>query len=190
MAFFSLRSSCCLLMLAALPLAGQAASDGAVPAAAPTHWDAWAAALEQTWHAGQYELYLPLNIWHNRARYSAQKIASYNENPWGLGIGRYRYDANGDRHNWYAMAFLESHDTVEPVLGYAFQKVSEPRGGWRLGAGLTVGITMRADSHYLPLPLVLPLLMVEHGRWALQTTYVPGGNGNGNVLFTWLRWSL
>ncbi len=181
---------------AALVLPGHADELAAAPPPPPpaSRWDAASQSvsetLRQVWHSDQYELYVPLNIWHNRSFYTPQKIASYNENPWGAGIGKYRYDADGDWHALYAMAFLESHDEVEPIAGYAFQKIWRPGAGLRLGAGFTAGFTMRQDYRYLPIPVLLPLASIEYGRFSLQATYIPGGQGNGNVLFTWLRWQM
>ncbi|MCP9760426.1 phospholipid:lipid A palmitoyltransferase [Aquitalea sp. S1-19] len=162
------------------------AEEGEAPAG---WWSRTQATMAETWASQQYELYVPLNAWHNRSKYSAEKIAGYNEDPWGLGGGKYRYDADGDWHAWYAMAFLDSHKDIEPIAGYGFQKMWRPWGGdFRLGAGFTAGVTARKDYDYIPLPVLLPLLSVEYGRFALQTTYIPGGSGNGNVLFTWARW--
>ncbi|MFC3532753.1 lipid IV(A) palmitoyltransferase PagP [Vogesella facilis] len=144
--------------------------------------------MAATWQSSQYELYVPLHTWHNRAMYSADKIDGYNENPWGLGVGKYHYDADGDWHAWYAMAFLDSHHDVEPIAGYGYQKMWRPGGDWRLGAGFTAGLTMRSDYHYVPLPVVLPTVSAEYGRFSLQATYIPGAAGAGNVLFTWARW--
>lgn len=185
-----------LVSSAVLVLPGHA--DELAPAPPPpspiSRWDAASQSVSQTlrqvWRSDQYELYVPLHTWHNRAFYTPAKIASYNEDPWGVGIGKYRYDADGDWHALYAMAFLESHNDVEPIAGYAFQKIWRPGAGLRLGAGFTAGLTLRQDYHYLPLPILLPLASIEYGRFSLQTTYVPGGNGNGNVLFTWLRWQM
>jgi palmitoyl transferase len=172
-----------------------AADDDPTPDAAQASmlasaWDKTQQELGSIWRSDQAELYLPLNIWHNRAYYTSAKIASYNEQPWGIGFGRYRYDAAGNWHALYAMAFLESHNDIEPVAGYAFQKIWHPAAALRLGAGFTAGITLRATSHYLPIPVLLPLASIESGRLALQFTYIPGGNGKGNVLFTWLRWQV
>lgn len=145
--------------------------------------------MAATWQSNQYQLYLPLHTWHNRADYTSEKISGYNETPWGLGAGTYFYDSDGDWHSWYAMAFLDSHDRAEPIAGYGYQKIWRPVGDWRLGAGFTMGFTSRSDYHYYPIPLVLPLLSISYDRVSLQTTYVPGGKGYGNILFTWLTWS-
>ena len=146
--------------------------------------------LSQTWDAKDYELYVPISTWHNRSYYSSEKIDQYNEHPWGLGIGKYRYDNDGDWHSLYVMAFSDSHKDIQPVAGYGFQKMWRPGENIRLGAGYTLGLTIRDDLHYLPIPVVAPLASVEYKQLALQSTYIFGGEGNGNILFTWLRWQL
>lgn len=165
-----------------------------VPAFAETASNGiWADAkntLSETWNASNYELYLPINTWHNRHYYTQEKIDGYNEQPWGLGIGKYRYDEDGDWHGIYAMAFADSHSKVQPVAGYAFQKMWRPSNNVRLGAGYTLGLTLREDFNYLPLPIIAPLASIEYKQIALQSTYIFGGNGNGNILFTWIKWQI
>lgn len=146
--------------------------------------------LSQTWQSQNYELYIPVNTWHNRSFYSSEKIDEFNEHPWGLGLGKYRFDDEGDWHALYAMAFQDSHYRLEPIVGYGFQKMWRPTENVRLGVGYSVGVTMRQDMHYLPLPVLLPLFSAEYKKISVQSTYVPGGDGNGNILFTWLRWQL
>jgi lipid IVA palmitoyltransferase len=159
----------------------------------PTELGLWSRvqdSLSQTWGSTNYEMYIPVNTWHNRHFYSSEKIDGYNERPWGLGIGKYRFDEDGDWHGLYVMAFQDSHSDVEPVVGYGFQKVWRPADDVRLGAGYTVGVTIRHEQHYIPLPVIAPLFSVEYKQVAVQSTYIPGGNGHGNILFTWLRWQL
>jgi palmitoyl transferase len=146
--------------------------------------------LSQTWQSENVELYVPINTWHNRNYYRSEKIDEFNERPWGLGVGKYRFDDDGDWNAFYAMAFQDSHRHIEPVIGFGFQKMWHPTENTRLGAGYTVGLTMREDMHYIPLLGILPLVSVEYKQIALQSTYVPGGDGNGNILFTWLRWQI
>ncbi len=53
---------------------------------------------------------------------------------------------------------------------------------------LISSIPMRNNSNYLlPTPVVAPLLSIGYKDLAVQSTYIIGGEGNGNVLFTWLR---
>lgn len=159
----------------------------------PVNQSAWSHVkdtLTQTWQSQNYELYIPVNIWHNRSNYSKEKIDSYNENPWGLGLGKYRFDDDGDWNSVYAMAFLDSHSDVEPIVGYGFQKMWRPTDNFHLGAGYTVGLTVRKQSHYIPVPVIAPLLSVEYKKMAVQSTYILGGEGHGNILFTWLNWKI
>jgi palmitoyl transferase len=153
-------------------------------------WSRFKNSVSQTWASEDYELYIPINTWHNRSFYSSEQINEFNERPWGLGVGKYRFDEDGNWHALYIMAFQDSNNELEPLGGYAFQKIWRPNDDWRLGLGYTVGVTMRHDSHYLPIPLILPLLSVKFKELAVQSTYVPGGEGHGNILFTWLRWEL
>ena len=146
--------------------------------------------LSQTWHSPGVELYIPINTWHNRNYYETEDIDDFNERPWGLGAGKYRYDEDGDWHGIYAMAFLDSNRDIEPIFGYGFQKVWHASENVRLGLGYTLGVTVRQDFDYVPMPLVLPLFSVKYKQVALQSTYVPGGQGHGNILFSWLRWEL
>lgn len=88
------------------------------------------------------------------------------------------------------MAFMDSNDKVEPIIGYGFQKMWIPGDidGFRMGAGFTLSITARHEYNYIPMPLPLPLVSIEYNRLAFQATYVPGTYNNGNVLFAWFRW--
>jgi palmitoyl transferase len=153
-------------------------------------WSRVQDSLSQTWESKNYELYIPVNTWHNPSYYTAEKIDGYNERSWGLGIGKYRFDDDGDWHALYAMAFQDSHNEAEPIVGYAFEKIWCPAADFRLGVGYTVGVTMRQDMHYLPIPVIAPLFSVAYKQIAVQSTYIPGGEGHGNILFTWLRWQL
>ena len=153
-------------------------------------WSRAQDSLSQTWQSTNYELYVPVNAWHNRNYYSSEKIDGYNEHPWGLGVGKYRFDDDGDWNSFYAMAFSDSHRKLEPVVGFGFQKMWQPTDNFRLGAGYTLGLTLREDMHYLPIPVIAPTFSVEYKQLAVQSAYIPGGEGNGNILFTWLRWQL
>lgn len=144
--------------------------------------------LSETWAADDYELFIPVNTWHNRHFYKREKIDEYNEQPWGLGLGKYRYDDDKDWHSLYAMAFLDSHSKPQVVTGYGFQKMWHANADFRMGAGYTVGATFRKDYPFLP--VIAPVASVEYKQLALQSSYIFGGNGNGNILFTWIKWQV
>jgi len=196
-------AACCTLALglcitssvyADTPIATVTSQAPAAPAVTPSDSAAswWQQAQQEvldTWNSGQNALYVPLHTWHNRRMYPADKIAEYNENPWGIGAGKERYDQDGNWHSLYVMEFADSHHNIEPIAGYAYEKIWRPAEDWRVGLGYTVGFTARQDYHYYPIPLILPLASLGYGRFTLQSTYIPGGKGNGNVLFTWGRWA-
>ena len=171
------------------PPAQPAATDQA-DGSQPGFWERQWNKVVDTYHSPNSELIVPLYTWHNRAMYDRHKIDEYNENPWGLGYGRVRYDEDGDQHTVYAMVFMDSHNDPEPFVGYAFEKIWRPSKNWRLGAGFTAGITMRSDYSYVPIPAILPIVSLGYRRLTLEATYIPGGHNNGNILFTWARWAL
>jgi lipid IVA palmitoyltransferase len=140
--------------------------------------------LHQIWTEGKNEVYIPSYAWHNRYTYTPKKINTYNENPWGGGLGKSFYDEQGDWHGLYAFAFLDSHKNVEPIVGYAFLKVLHLNENTRVGAGYGLLVTARPDIfHNIPFPGVLPWVSFNYRKASLAATYVPGAKGAGNVLF-------
>ncbi|OZI62166.1 lipid IV(A) palmitoyltransferase PagP [Bordetella genomosp. 11] len=148
------------------------------------------ARLDQIWNQGSDELYLSGYAWHNRAAYSADKIKSFREESWGGGWGKGIYDEDGDWQGLYGMAFLDSHGHVEPIAGYGYQKIGRVGQNWRFGIGYTAFLTARQDIfHYIPFPGILPLASVGYDKATFYATYIPGGKGNGNVLFMFGKWT-
>jgi len=140
--------------------------------------------LRQVWTEGTTDLYIPTYAWHNRYLYSAQRIPTYNENPWGGGLGKGIYDEHGDWHGLYAFAFLDSHKNVEPAVGYAFLKVWHLNENASVGGGYAILATMRPDiNHGYPIPGALPWAAINYRRVSLMATYIPGARNVGNVLF-------
>lgn len=177
-----------------IALLGLALSVFTVSAQACDNLPSWAqsacARLDQIWSEGNNNLYISGYSWHNRSMYSAEKIRSFNERAWGGGYGRSIYDEDGDWQGLYGMAFLDSHSKVQPIAGYGFLKIGRVSENFRLGAGYTVFLTSRQDiMHYIPFPGVLPLVSAGYKDAMLYATYIPGGKGNGNVLFMFGRWS-
>jgi len=146
--------------------------------------------LDQIWNQGGNDLYLTGYSWHNRAMYSKKKIDSFNELAWGGGLGKSLYDEDGDWQALYAIAFLDSHSKIEPLAGYAFQKIGRVGHDLRFGAGYTAFLTSRSDIfHRIPFPGLLPLVSAGYRDATLYATYIPGGKGNGNVLFMFGSWA-
>jgi lipid IVA palmitoyltransferase len=175
-------------MAGACGLIAMAAAASASDAAAPS--GAWyeraAQRLETTWKDGQTELYLPLDIYHMHFAYAEDKLKRFNRSPYGLGLGKGALDEHGDWHGLYVMGFQDSHFKPEYVAGYGYKTYLRLAGQLKLGLGYTVFVTTRADlGHYTPIPAVLPLVSLDYGNYSLESTYIPGGHGYGNVLFFW-----
>ena len=86
-------------------------------------WDKFKTNVSQTWQDGNYNLFIPINTWHNRLTYDKEKIDEYNEMPWGLGIGKGRYDSDGDWHGLYAIVFEDSNYHPKPYLAMPTRKI-------------------------------------------------------------------
>jgi lipid IVA palmitoyltransferase len=142
--------------------------------------------VSDTWVLGDNDLYLPFHTYHLRFAYSDEKIDSFNENTWGLGYGRSRSDESGNWDGLYFMAFSDSHSKPEYIAGYGHQWIWGDSESLHAGLGYTAFITARSDTfHYIPFPAILPIASISYDRVAINTTFVPGTSGNGNVLFFW-----
>lgn len=157
----------------------------------PGWWGRFTGNVAETWdNSPNKEFYLPVITWHNRWTYDKEKTDAYNERPWGAGYGVGRFDADGDWHAIYLMAFKDSFNKWQPIGGYAYEKIWRPIDDedFRLGLGFTAGVTARDNWHYVPIPGLLPLASIGYQQLTFQATYIPGTYNNGNVFFAWLRW--
>lgn len=143
--------------------------------------------IASIWRDGANDFYLPFHTHHLRSAYDREKIDSYQENPVGFGFGRSLYE-EGLWRGVYAMAFQDSHFKPSYMLGYGHQWLWQPARDFRVGGGLTAFVMMRADiGHYTPFPGLLPTASIGYKAFSIETTYVPGGRGAGNILFFWSR---
>lgn len=176
----------CVLSFTCAAWAGESAVNSETEEA---WWEHWWSNIKTTWESDKIEGFLPINTWHNRWVYDHSKVHKYNERPWGAGIGKYRLDADGDRHRLAAMVFQDSHDKPEPTFVYSWQYLFRKDKTFRPTLGFMAGVTFRDDYNWLPIPAALPVVGFDIGDFSLETTYVPGlGGNNGNVLFTWITW--
>ncbi|WP_167362683.1 lipid IV(A) palmitoyltransferase PagP [Pandoraea faecigallinarum] len=161
---------------------------------APGVVSAWAGAVADEFRdiatQGASDLYVPLHTHHLRFVYTSKKISQFNENPWGLGYGRVLSDGRNGSRMLYAMAFKDSHNDWSPMAGYGRIWNMANAGPVRFGLGYTVFLMSRSDTlGGVPFPAALPLAEIGLGRAAVATAYVPGGKGNGNVLFIFGRYT-
>jgi len=145
--------------------------------------------LKLTYDLGHTEIYLPFHTWHAPWAYSEEQVKHYQNWPPGFGIGRGRYDDKGDWRGVYAMGFQDSHYLPEWIVGYGWKTYWTLGSDYRVGLGYTAGFTTRADyGHYTPVPLLLPIASLDYRTVSIESAYVPGGKGNGNVFFMWAKW--
>ena len=147
--------------------------------------------LKMTYQLGDTEVYLPFHTIHAPWAYTRDQIDHYQNWPPGFGIGRGRFDDKGNWHGVYAMGFQDSHYKPEWIAGYGWKTYWPVGSSLRVGLGYTAGLTTRADfGHYTPVPLILPIASLDYKSLSLESAYVPGGKGNGNVFFMWAKWRM
>lgn len=148
-------------------------------------WDPVAEAYSD----GSYEAYLPLHTHHLRSAYTKEQIANYQEYPPGFGIGRGLYNDKGNYQGVYLMGFQDSHFKPEWHLGYTWKAIWRPADDLRLGLGYTAFLMTRTDmGHYIPLPGIVPVASLAYRNLTLESTFIPGAAGRGNVVFVWAKW--
>ena len=170
-----------------MPVAGKA-EDVSASKSEKTFYDSLKKDINQIMLSKNWDVYVPVNTWHNRALYDKKKTDSYNEKPWGLGIGKHIHEDNVLK-GVYFMVFSDSHSKAEPIIGYMHQwnYYFDKNKDFSIGAGYTLGVTFRHDYNYLPIPVPLPIFGLQYKKLTLQTTYIPGPYNMFNVLFTWIR---
>ena len=158
------------------------------PSTSCSNWNSWlkpiCQRLHQIWTEGNNELYLSGYAWHNRYTYSPENVRKFNEAAWGGGLGKGFIDEKGNFHGLAAIAFLDSHRHLEPVMGYLFVKNAQLSPDFRVGIGYTLLLTSRPDiNNGIPFPGILPWATVLYKKVTLNATYIPGAAGAGNVFY-------
>ena len=156
-----------------------------------TAWDTAGQHLSDIWNKGDYSLMIPFWTYHLPYAYSAEKRAQYTEYPAGGGISKGYFNESGNWEGIYLMEYQDSHGKPMYMGGYGWVPTWRPIDDkFKIGAGLTAFMFMRSDiGNYAPLPGVLPVGSIGYGPVDVQVAYVPGGQGNGNVLFWWARFT-
>ena len=154
-------------------------------------WNTAGQHLSDIWNKGDYSLMVPFWTYHMPFAYSAEKRAQYTEYPAGGGISKGYFNESGNWEGVYLMEYQDSHGKPMYMGGYGWVPTWRPiDDNFKIGAGLTAFMFMRSDiGNYAPLPGILPVGSIGYGPVDVQVAYVPGGQGNGNVLFWWARFT-
>lgn len=97
-----------------------------------------------------------------------------NAAPFGMGIGRMAIDDKGNERTLFLVNFIDSNYRLEPTWGYQWI-ARKPLGdsGLHVGAGYLAGLSMRADYHWIPFPMVLPVGKIGTDEFSVYGTYIP-----------------
>ena len=124
--------------------------------------------------------------------YSQEQLDQYTKYPMGIGFGKGLINGSGNWEGIYGMTFKDSHGVYQYVVGYGWipmWNIGESTD-WKYGVGVTTFIMSRQDTmNYIPFPGALPIASISYKDLSLQTTFIPGGKGSGNILFTWAKWT-
>ncbi|MCL2566790.1 MAG: lipid IV(A) palmitoyltransferase PagP [Alphaproteobacteria bacterium] len=145
--------------------------------------------FKQTWNSSQYDIYIPVKTYHSRFSYDERLITEFNEQPWGFGFGKSRWDEKGNWHGLYVMVFKDSYANWQPIIGYGWEATWNPfKNDIRTGIGFTAGATARKNWDWKPSPNLLPIASINYKAVSLQATYIPLIWHNiGNIWFAWIR---
>ena len=156
-----------------------------------TAWDTTKQHLSDIWEKGDIEVYVPFWTYHLPFAYTPQQRSDYTEYPAGGGLGKGWYNNSGNWEGVYLMAFQDSHGKPMYMGGYGWVPTWNPiNEKSRVGVGATVFMFMRSDiNYYAPTPGILPMATMGYGPIDVQVAYIPGGEGYGNVLFWWAKYS-
>lgn len=154
-------------------------------------WDTAGEHLSDIWTKGDVELYVPFWTYHLPFAYSPSQRAEYTEYPAGGGLGKGWYNKSGNWEGIYLMEFRDSHAKPMYMGGYGWVPTWNPiNEKSRIGIGATVFMFARSDiNYYAPTPGILPMATIGYGPVDVQVAYIPGGEGYGNVLFWWAKYT-
>lgn len=185
-----------ILCAAALTISVAQATNAPVTSASsntsstPWYQTAWNHARD-TWREGDVEVYVPFWSYHLPFAYSVEKRAEYVEYPAGFGLGKGRYNKSGNWEGMYAMGFRDSHGDPSFMVGYGWVPTwNIGKSEVKAGIGLT-GFLMSRKDYFggIPFPGVLPIASIGYKNLSAHAAYIPGGQGYGNVLFMWGKWT-
>lgn len=146
---------------------------------------------ETIYDQGETSLLLSGYAHHGRSTYTRERIREFNENAWGLGLGKVLRHPNRDEEYLYALAISDSHYNPQLMAGYAYQWVWPLAGTLEIGAGWSALLISRPDIlHGVPFPIALPLMSIGTPNVKLMASYIPrlsSNKGNGDVLYIFGR---
>ena len=145
------------------------------------------------YNEGNNDIYVLGYAYHDRNTYTKEKLKDLSEGAYGMGFGRSIVNENGNTEMLYFMGHLDSHSDLQVNAGYVWVKKFSLMGNLQVGIGFTAFLVSRPDfAGRFPLPLALPMAVIDVGNFSLNATLIPklnNGINNGNVLFIFGKWT-
>jgi palmitoyl transferase len=149
--------------------------------------------VENLYDNGRLSMVLSGEAHHGRGTYTQEKIDSFTEKVWGLGMSKELRDDKGNEEDISFVVMADSHYAPQITAGYGYQWMMGLGNNWEVGAGYTAGLISRADIFGgVPFPGILPLVTIGTRDTKLLISYIPklSGTGDGDVLYLALRVAL
>jgi lipid IVA palmitoyltransferase len=172
------------LALSTLAAAAQASWIGDV-------WDDGVSEIKTVYTQGGDQLFVSGHAHHGRHSYTAEKIATLNENAWGLGWAKSLREKNAagnmTHRGVFGFVISDSHKDPQYMLGYSYERAHYFSKDWYIAGGVAPMIVRREDMFgKIPFPAIFPLLSVGNQKAELRMVYIPRLSknlGNGDVLY-------
>jgi Antimicrobial peptide resistance and lipid A acylation protein PagP len=153
-------------------------------------WDDSVAEIKTVYNTGSDQLFVSGHAHHGRSSYTPAKLATLNENAWGLGWAKTLREKQGNRgvhRGVYGFVISDSHKDPQYMLGYSYEKAYYFNQDWFIAGGVAPMIVRREDMFgKMPFPAIFPLLSVGNQTAELRMVYIPRLSknlGNGDVLY-------
>ncbi len=154
-------------------------------------WDDGVNEIKTVYTKGDDQLFVSGHAHHGRSSYSAAKIATLNENAWGLGWSKTLRERNSsgtmEHRGVFGFVISDSHKDPQYMLGYSFEKAYYFNNSWYVSAGVVPTLVRREDMFgKAPFPAIFPIMSIGNQKAELRMVYIPRLSknlGNGDVLY-------
>jgi palmitoyl transferase len=149
-------------------------------------WDDGVKEIKTVYTQGDDQLFISGNAHHGRSSYTPAKLATLNENAWGLGWAK-TLRKDGIHRGVYGFVISDSHKDPQYMLGYSYEKAYYFNNDWFIAGGVAPMIVRREDMFgKVPFPAIFPLMSIGNQKAELRMVYIPRLSknlGNGDVLY-------
>lgn len=153
-------------------------------------WDDSVQEIKTVYTKGDDQLFVSGYAHHGRHTYTPAKLATLNENAWGLGWAKTLREGSSDvktHRGVYGLVISDSHKDPQYMLGYSYEKAYYFNNDWFVAGGIAPMIVRREDMFgKIPFPAFFPLISFGNQKAEVRMVYIPrlGKNlGNGDVLY-------